>query len=54
MRKGDAVRVFSFYFAKFGNFEDAFHSLGICNKSTVLLVLLSALSCCVIQAKEFF
>ena len=52
--KGDGVRVFSFYFARFGNFEDAFHSLAICIKSNVLLALLLALSCCVIQTKEFF
>ena len=38
-------KVFSFYFVRFGNLEDAFRSLAICNKSNVLLVLLSALSC---------
>ena len=45
----------SFYFMRFGNLEDAFRSLAICNKSNVLLVLLSALSfVCVMQTKEFF
>ena len=52
--QGRGKKTNSFCFAKFGNFEDAFHSLAICNKSNVLLALLSALSCCVIQTKEFF
>ena len=56
MSKADGVRVFSFYFyfARFGNFEDAFCSLAIYNKSKVLLALFLASSCLRYTAEGVF